>query len=360
MGKRKSEYIFAPEKRRGGNMGCVVTVLALVLAALVAVLLLNFATNTRVELMNEKVSVMGLDKTYEGFTVLHISDLHASELGTDAELWRSLLYSKTFHAVVLSGDMVGSGGNTEPLLSLIHILQELNANAPIYFIAGDDDPAAVISTPQGTPQVLSDWVRAAQQEGAIYLDTPVAQQVGKRTVWFVPQYLYDVDVAGMVTSLTNQKADMEAQGRQYEAEGGATYRALCYRLDVMTRTVEALKTMLSTDLQIAVSHAPLERDYIRTSLEWANKDDVFSFRSISLLLAGHYCGGQWRLPGIGPVYVPELGWFPADEGIVGMQRINSINQYVSGGLGASEDYPIKGRLFNSPSVTLLKFTATIQ
>lgn len=360
MGKRRSEYIFAPEKQRGGNAGCIMTGLGLLLAALVAVLLLNFATNTRVELLNEKVPVMGLDKTYEGFTVLHISDLHASALGSDSELWRSLLYSKTFHAVVLSGDMVGRDGDAEPLLSLIRSLQEMNAGAPIYFIAGDDDPAAVISTPQGTPQVLSDWVRAAQQEGAIYLDVPVSQQVGKLKVWFVPQYLYDVDAAGMVASLTNQKADMEAQGRQYEAEGGATYRSLCYRLDAMTRTLEAQKAMLSTDLQIAVNHAPLGRDYIRTSLEWANKDDVFSFRGISLLLTGHYCGGQWRLPGIGPVYVPELGWFPTDAGVVGMQRINSINQYVSGGLGASDEYPMKGRLFNAPSVTLLKFTATIQ
>ena len=36
------------------------------------------------------------------------------------------------------------------------------------------------------------------------------------------------------------------------------------------------------------------------------------------------------------------------------------NQYISGGLGASEAHPLKGRLFNSPSITLLKFTATIQ
>ena len=303
---------------------------------------------------------MGLDKAFEGFTVLHLSDLHASALGSDMELWQDLLFSKTFHAVVLTGDMVGSGGNDEPLLSLIHTLQQLNPNAPIYFVAGDDDPTPVISTPRGTPEVLADWVRAAQQEGAIYLDAPVSQQVGKRTVWFAPQYLYDVDAQGMLGSLQNQKADMEALGQQYEAEGGAVYRSLCYRMDAMERTVAAQKAMLDTDLQIAVSHAPLVKEYIRSSLEWGETSQTFSFRNVSLMMAGHLCAGQWRLPGAGAIYVPEKGWFPPDEGVVGMQRVNSLNQYISAGLGASEKLPMRGRLFNPPKATLLKFTARIQ
>ena len=164
----------------------------------------------------------------------------------------------------------------------------------------------------------------------------------------------------MVKSLTKQKEDMEALGQQYEAEGGASYRALCYRLDAMERAVAAQQEMLSTDLQIAVTHVPLIQDYIRTSLEWADEEKVFSFRTINLLLAGHYCGGQWRVPGMGALYVPDIGWLPPDDGLMGMQRVNSINQYISGGLGASEAHPFKGRLFNSPSITLLKFTATIQ
>ncbi len=360
MARRKSAYIFAPEKQRGGGLGCAMPALMLLVAAAAAALLFNYAANTRVSLEMETVPVMSLDKAFEGFTVLHLSDLHAAALGSDMELWQNLLFSKTFRAVVVTGDMVGCGGDDEPLLSLIHTLQQLNPNAPIYFVAGDDDPAPVISTPRGTPEVLADWVRAAQQEGAVYLDAPVGQQVGKRTVWFVPQYLYDVDAEGMLGSLQNQKADMEALGQQYEAEGGAVYRALCYRMDAMERTVAAQKAMLNTDLQIAVTHAPLVKDYIRSSLEWGETSQTFGFRNVSLLLAGHLCAGQWRLPGVGAIYVPDEGWFPPDEGVVGMQRVNSLNQYISAGLGASEKLPMRGRLFNPPRVTLLKFTARIQ
>ncbi len=333
---------------------------SVLLSLVILALLSNLTMNRRVDLLTLKVPVMSLDKTYENFTVLHISDLHAASVGNDPNTWRSLLYGKGFSAVVLSGDMVGRSGDAVPLLGLIDTLKQINAAATIYFIAGDDDPVPVIANYRGTPEVLEDWVREAVKAGAVYLDVPMSQQVGKRTVWFVPEYLYSMDAAGMMASLGQQKADMEGMGKQYEAEGGAAYRALCYRLDTMTRTVEAVKTMTDKDLQIAVSHVPLDVDYVRTAVEWANPSEVFNFRKVSLVLAGHFVGGQWRLFGLGPLYVPEVGWFPGDVGIVGMERINSVNQYISGGVGASSFYPMPGRLFNTPNVALLSFTAKIQ
>ncbi len=356
---RRSNDIFAPPREKRGFGWVILIVLAL--AALIAAgLFMNKAANRRVVFTTEKVAVMGLDKTYEGFSILHLSDLHASDVGSDPSLWRDLLYGRSFHAIVLSGDMVGATGNDEPLLSLIHALRQVKADVPIYFISGDEDPAPVISTPQDTPEVLAGWVRAAQKQGAIYLDAPVAQKVGKRTVWFVPQYLYDMDIQTMIDSLNGQIADMEKAGQQYTAEGGAVYRALQYRLDAMLRTQEAVKLMTDADMQIAVNHSPLESSYIRTSLEWADKQQVFSFRQIDLLLCGDLCGGYWRLPGAGPVYIPERGFFPGDSNVMGLQRINSINQYISPGLGAGEANPLPGRLINPPGATLIKFTGTIQ
>ncbi|MDD3334669.1 MAG: metallophosphoesterase [Eubacteriales bacterium] len=360
MGKRKNAYLFAPQKQGRSHLGAVLIMLMMLLAVVLIVVMTNYGVNHKVTLETEKVHVMGLDKTFEGFSVLHISDLHASALGSDPEIWSSLLFGKSFNAVVLSGDMVGTSGNYEPLLSLIHTLKQLRADIPVYFIAGDDDPPAVLSSARGTPEVLAEWVRAAQQEGAIYLDAPIAQPVGKKNVWFTPQYLYDVEVDGMVSALGKQREEMEGRGTQYDAEGGASYRALCYRIEAYERTQIALKSILSTDLQIAVNHAPLEASYIRESIEWADQDKPFNFRNISLLLCGHYCGGQWRLPWDGAIYVPDVGWFPPDDGLVGMQRINSLNQYISSGIGASEYYPMKGRLFNKPTVTLLTYTAKLE
>ncbi len=358
MARRNNDIFAAPRKRSG--LGLLILALLIITALVSAGLFLNKAANQRVTLNTEKVSVMGLNKAYEGFTILHLSDLHAADLGSDLELWRELLFGKTFHAVVLSGDMVGATGNDEPLLSLIRILQLIKQDVPIYFIAGDEDPIPVISTPSASPEALAPWVRAAQQAGAVYLDAPVPQTVGKQTIWFVPQYLYDMDVQLMTESLNAQIADMEAAGRQYEAAGGAVYRALKCRLDAMQRTQEAVKLMKDSDLQVAVNHPPLEAGYIRSSLEWADQTQVFNFRQIDLLLCGDLCGGQWRLPGVGPVYLPDRGFFPGDDNVQGMHRINSINQYISPGLGASKLNPLPGRLMNPPGAALIKFTGTIQ
>ena len=78
------------------------------------------------------------------------------------------------------------------------------------------------------------------------------------------------------------------------------------------------------------------------------------------MLAGHYCGGQWRLPGKGAIYVPEYGWFPEDRLIQGLDYLSGLPQYISPGLGASDYYPWqRGRVFNSPVVTLITLTARI-
>jgi len=360
VGRRNNGYIFVQQEKRGPNWGCLVTFVILIAAIIATGALVNSASNKKVQLNEQKVNVMGLDKTYEGFTILHISDLHASQLGSDLTLWRDLLRGKSYRAVVMTGDMVGKSGEYEPMISLIHTLKQINPDAPIYFIAGDEDPAPVLSTARGTPQVLDKWVLAAQGEGAIYLDSPQALEVGKRKVWFTPQYLYDMDAEGMLGSLNNQKADMEAKGMQYDSAGGATYRALCYRIETLERTVIARRQMSDTDLQIAVNHTPLDTDYIRESLEWAQQTHPFNFRNISLLLCGDRCAGGWRLPGGKAIYVDELGWFPSDEGLVGMQRVNSLNQYISPGLSAPETLLFKGRIFNPPQVTLIKFTAMLE
>ena len=51
MGKRKSDYIFAPEKQKSGKGGCLLTVLGMLLAVVLAALLLNQAVNSRVCLL---------------------------------------------------------------------------------------------------------------------------------------------------------------------------------------------------------------------------------------------------------------------------------------------------------------------
>ncbi len=366
MGRRKNAYIFMDQKPKRHASGCLILLLAVIFAVIALSILSNNLLNQRLSLKTEKVRIMNLNSGYNNFTILHISDLHGSELGFETDEWKDLLFGNGFTSVVMTGDMVGVGGDYAPLVTLIKTLREIKTDVPIYFIAGDEDPTPVLSTLHGSPEPLAEWVRAAQAAGAVYLDRAVSQQVGKKTVWFIPENLYSIGltdnagILGMVATLERQKAEMEASGRQYEAEGGASYRALCYRLEAFEASAGAVAAMREEDLQVGVIHIPLDADYVREMTEWADENEVFSYRNLSLVLSGHYCGGQWRLGSLGPLYVPERGWFPGDDGIVGMMRINNISQYISGGLAASGIYPMPMRFFNVPSVTLLSYTAKLE
>ena len=80
-------------------------------------------------------------------------------------------------------------------------------------------------------------------------------------------------------------------------------------------------------------------------------------RYASLILAGHYNGGQRRIPFIGAVYVPELGWFPKDQEVQGLSYTDGIPQYISPGLGSDPHYEHQpGRVFNPPVITKITLT----
>ena len=86
MGKRKSDYIFAPEKQKSNRGGCLLTALGMLVALVLAALLLNQAVNSRVALLEERVSVMGMDKTFEGSLPAFIAAFTKHQKISDAEL----------------------------------------------------------------------------------------------------------------------------------------------------------------------------------------------------------------------------------------------------------------------------------
>ena len=117
------------------------------------------------------------------------------------------------------------------------------------------------------------------------------------------------------------------------------------------------KEFLPTDIQVVLTHTPLSEEYVSDLVSWTDKEDLFSMRYASLILAGHYNGGQWRLPFGGAIYVPELGWFPDGEQVQGLSYLNGIPQYISPGLGSDPHYEHQpGRIFNSPVITRITLT----
>ncbi len=322
--------------RRGHAGRWIALAVAVAMAALAVFAIYD---NGRVVLRTQRVLVPDLPESLEGFTILHVSDLNGKRFGPKQKQVEQALRNKKYSAVCVTGDMVGKRGDYYPFYEF---LSALDTTKPVYFIAGDSDPAPVGSQGIGSYAVLADWILNAQTRGAVYLDAPAYLTVGKSKVWFLSaaQYALDLDTAAA------------AYANSGTPEGA-------YYADVIARTRTAQGQMSAGDLHIALSHMPLRSETVQALHVNTGSEGGF-VRSADLVLAGGMAGGQWRLPLIGPVWGD--GWFPDDSLVEGYHYTgnNRVLQYVSAGLGTSGTCPLPDfRLFNTPEMTLITFTSVM-
>jgi predicted MPP superfamily phosphohydrolase len=150
---------------------------------------------------------------------------------------------------------------------------------------------------------------------------------------------------------------MRERATSLTADDAARMREIDYELSRLEEIRALKKEFQPEDIQIVLTHTPLTEEYVANMISWTGKEDYFSMRYAGLILAGHYNGGQWRIPFQGAIYVPELGWFPKDEQIMGLSYLQGIPQHISPGLGSDPHYEKQpGRLFNPPVITKIVLT----
>ena len=317
--------------------------------------LVNFTISSHVTLENMRLRVLNLPDDLENYSILHISDLHGEEYGEKQKAIAMALGETRYSCVVMTGDMLGEKGEIQPLLDLIALMPK---ETPKYYIPGDTDGSMTDNGAHGSLEVFRDWALELQRAGVTLLDRPVMEVRGKGRIWFVPEELYALDLEGMLAVYSKQRNELRERAASLTADDAARLRWLEYETERLEATAEMKKTFLETDIQIVLTHTPLTADYVRDMVQWTEKGDAFSLRYASLILAGHYNGGQWRLPWGGAVYVPELGWFPEDELVRGLDYLAGIPQQISPGLGSDPHYRWQpGRIFNPPVLTRIVLTA---
>ena len=351
----RNKYIFAPERgrrdtRRGFRNGVLIFIPLLLLLFFTA----NFLISNRVILEKRPITVLNLPADLENYSILHISDLHGAELGERQKAIETALGTTRYSCVVMTGDMLGENHDVQPLLDLIALMP---AETPKYYIPGDTDGNWIDSFAHGSLSVYTDWALTLQQAGVTLLDRPISETRGKGTIWFVPEDLYTLNLDGMEKVYRSSLEELSLRATSMTADEAAYRRVLEYELERIAVLREVRETVQAEDMQVVLTHTPLSEEYIHESFNLSGKEDFFSMRYAGLILAGHYNGGQWRLPTGGAVYVPEMGWFPADEEIMGLSFPAGIPQYISPGLGSDPHYTYQpGRLFNSPTLTLITLT----
>ena len=359
MRREKNKYVFARDSRRFRRPHRFFRTLLLLIVLLVTTFFVsNFLVTKRIRIDEVRLTVLNLPVDLEEYSILHISDLHGARYGEKQKAIETALGSMRYSCVVMTGDMLGEGGDIDPLLELIDLMPD---DTPKYLIPGDMDGALIDTDAHGSLSPYADWALRLQEAGVILLDRPMSETRGKGTIRFVPEDIYMLDLDTTESVYQKQVQSLNERATSLTADEAARIRALEFELERLEEIRAVKKEFKPEDIQIVLTHTPLTEDYVKSMISWTEKDTVFSIRYASLILAGHYNGGQWRIPGVGPVYVPELGWFPKDSEIQGLAYLDNIPQYISPGLGSDPHYEHQpGRVFNSPVITKITLTRKSQ
>ena len=317
----------------------------------------NFAISNTVKTLRQTVTIPDLPNSLDQWSILLLTDLNGEYRGLNQASIGKAVGTRAVSCVIMTGNMIGENGDAAPALAL---LEQLPAGSKVLFLPGSGDPSPYATTAHASLSPYADWAQALIDAGVTMLDVPVSFTREKSTIWFVPEDLYTLNIPSARKAYQKQLDGLNALPT-LTADQAALQRLAVYQLDRLDRIEAAMTEMTNKDMQVCVSGMPLTQEYITTAKQNADPKAVCAMNNVDLIVAGGYCGGQWRIPGVGALYVPELGWFPEDSQVQGLSFFGGIWQYVSPGLGKGLIYPwwMSFRLFNSPAVTTITLSKNI-
>ena len=334
------------------------------IALLLALMVLLQGNSLTVD--EQEVTMVGLPEELEGYRILLLSDLNGRRFGDEQATILREIGTLDYDAVFIVGDMVGRGGDPEPFYEL---LEGLPSSRPVYFIAGDSDPQPVLDTTRditGTVEqmVLADWILGAIERGATYVDAPVELEVGNASIWISPADMLNLNASELADTCEEQMLQ-EQEGTVLGLQSDHdTLPSTTYRYKRAQRLLQAVNSMTATDVHISLAHEPPSDEFLSASATHASSGEKYLTQP-SLVLAGHYCGGVWRLPGLGAFYIPSStadrhGWFPAQEDVQGLSNAGGTQMYITAGLSTTGSAPLMFfRFLDRPQLSIIELTATL-
>lgn len=268
-----------------------VGIAALIVAALCVLL---YRGNTTVKLTQYTNILSNLPAEFDGFTIVHLSDLHNAQYGAGQERLLSRVREADADVIVITGDVIDSRRtNVDRAVETLALLRQI---APVYFVTGNHESRI--------PAALAALLAGAETVDAVPL---------RNTSVLIERNGQQLQIAGV--------DDLSFFTDTYGSRAGKT--RFCEQL---TRFHEAsVPTVL-------LSHRPeLFELYVQSGAD--------------LVLCGHAHGGQIRIPGIGGIFAPGQGFFP--QYTAGIHRQEDTSMIISRGLYS---FIMPPRIFNPPEV----------
>ena len=254
-------------------------------------------SNFKLETTKYTIGNPDLPKSFYGYKIVHLSDLHNAEFGKNNKNLINVIKEEKPDAVFVTGDTID--GFYTNIQIPIDLFKEILKICDIYLVVGNHE---------------------------IRSDT---------NTYF--EFLDKLSEIGVIV-LKDNSTHIERNGEKIQVIGlndASSYKAN-YNDNYKEEIVETINNLDSKNhFTVLLSHHPeLFNEYIKT-----NVDLVFS---------GHAHGGQVRLPFIGGIIAPEQGLFPKYD--AGVFTENKTTMVVNRGLGNSI---IPLRINNSPEIVVV-------
>lgn len=255
--------------------------------------------NTALEVNTYSVAHKDLPESFNGFRIAQVSDLHDAEIGKENSRLIAMLRDANPDIIAFTGDMVDS--RRTDIDATLRFVNEAVKIAPCYYVTGNHE--------------------ANIEE-------------------------YDELKAGLiaagVTVLENERVELELDGE--------------------TITIIGIHDLLFDESGRSGSKKAITRAFLNElvkeddgfTLLLAHRPEVFDVyveSGIDLALTGHVHGGQFRIPFVGGLYVPNQGFFPEYD--AGLFTEDNTNMIISRGIGNSA-FPF--RINNRPEIVLVELS----
>lgn len=241
------------------------------------------------------------EKITNTIRIVQLTDLHNKEFGNNNSKLVEKVSEQDPDLIFMTGDMFNLDDDLEVICNCI---EQLAKNAPVYYGYGNHE----MDWEKGS---LDDLKEALTQAGA--------------------------------TVLNCEYKDVEVNGQEFRIGGYyGYYRAPHMRTNDEEEQAEEIAfadEFEDTDnLKLLLCHIPT------AWVDW----EYIDMYPVDVVFCGHYHGGQIRIPFIGGLYAPYVGWFPENtEGLFGGEYADCV---LSTGLGSE---PMLPRVNNLPEIVVV-------
>jgi len=236
-----------------------IVTLVIMMAILTVLVIWIVWGNLTVGITHYKVRSDKLPKSFVGYKIAVVSDLHNAEFGKNNNKLLDIIKTQKPDIIAITGDLVDSSKMDIEVAS--NLVKELVKIAPCYYVTGNHEAYIEV---EGNYKLLK---KNLSDVGAIILEDRVELLTKNEET---------IQIAGL--------SDPEFSGEgSYSTEG------------VLWSRINNLE--LSEDFCVLLSHRP-------------EMFTTYVSQNIDLALCGHAHGGQFRVPFIGGIIAPNQGFFP--------------------------------------------------